>query len=115
MSTDPLLLERRDAVAIVTINDQPYNRMTLDFVDQLESTVADIAADASIRAVLLTSAGLDNFSVGMNLKQGSNPVRLLPGWWVGNTPGLSFSSCGQRGCPDRPARAGPGNRPCLGR
>ncbi len=66
---EPLLLERQDAVAIIAINDAPYNRMTLEFIDQLEVLVNEIAADNTIRAVVLTGAGLDNFSVGMNLKQ----------------------------------------------
>ena len=67
--SNPLLLERQDAVAIIAINDAPLNRMTLDFIDQLEELVSDIAADTSVRAVVLTGEGLDNFSVGMNLKQ----------------------------------------------
>jgi enoyl-CoA hydratase/carnithine racemase len=66
---EPLLLERQDTVAIIVINDAPYNRMSLDFIDQLEVLVNEIAADNTIRAVVLTGAGLDNFSVGMNLKQ----------------------------------------------
>jgi enoyl-CoA hydratase/carnithine racemase len=43
--------------------------MTLEFLDELERLVTDIAADESIRAVVITAEGLDNFSVGMNLKQ----------------------------------------------
>ncbi|MEZ5573850.1 MAG: enoyl-CoA hydratase-related protein [Halioglobus sp.] len=65
----PLVMERQDAVAIIAINDAPYNRMSLEFIDQLEELVGEIAADETIRAVVLTAAGLDNFSVGMNLKQ----------------------------------------------
>lgn len=38
-------------------------------MDELEQLVIDIAADHSIRAVVITADGLDNFSVGMNLKQ----------------------------------------------
>lgn len=68
MST-PLLFTRQDAVAIISINDAPYNRMTLDFIDRLEELVDEIAADDALRAVVLTGEGLDNFSVGMNLKQ----------------------------------------------
>lgn len=64
-----LLYETKEAVAILTINDAPYNRMSLDFMDQLEDTVNKISVDPSIRAVVLTASGLDNFSVGMNLKQ----------------------------------------------
>lgn len=64
-----LLYETKEAVAILTINDAPYNRMSLDFMDQLENMVNKISVDSSIRAVVLTASGLDNFSVGMNLKQ----------------------------------------------
>ena len=69
MSTSPLTLSREGAVEIITISDPPYNRMTLSFIDQLAEEVARIAADDTIRAVLLTAEGMDNFSVGMNLKQ----------------------------------------------
>ena len=64
-----LIYENEGAVAILTIDDAPYNRMTLDFMDALEDKVAQIAEDDSIRSVVLTATGLDNFSVGMNLKQ----------------------------------------------
>ena len=69
-----LLYETKEAVAILTINDAPYNRMSLDFMDQLENMVNKISVDSSIRAVVLTASGLDNFSVGMNLKQLSEGV-----------------------------------------
>ena len=64
-----LLFDVDNAVAVLTINDAPYNRMSLDFMDALEETVDEIAKDDAIRAVVLTAAELDNFSVGMNLKQ----------------------------------------------
>lgn len=64
-----LIYETDNAVAILTINDFPYNRMSLNFMDELEDRVYKIAEDDSIRSVVLTAAGLDNFSVGMNLKQ----------------------------------------------
>ncbi len=66
---EPLLLERRDAVAVISINDAPYNRMSLEFIDTLEVVVGEIAADPALRAVVLTGDGQENFSVGMNLKQ----------------------------------------------
>jgi len=67
--TEPLLLTRREGVAIISINDAPYNRMTLEFMDTLESVVDDLASDDAIRALVITAEGTDNFSVGMNLKQ----------------------------------------------
>ena len=69
-----LIYETDDAVAILTINDFPYNRMSLNFMDELEDRVYKIAEDDSIRSVVLTAAGLDNFSVGMNLKQFADGV-----------------------------------------
>ena len=64
-----LIYEVNSAVAVLTINDAPYNRMSLDFMDELEAKVEEIAANKQIRSVVLTAAGLENFSVGMNLKQ----------------------------------------------
>ena len=71
---ESLIFEIDDAVAILTINDAPYNRMSLGFMDALEEMVTKIEKDDSIRAVVLTANGLDNFSVGMNLKQFSEGV-----------------------------------------
>ena len=71
---ESIIFEIDDAVAIITINDAPYNRMSLDFMDTLEEIVSQIKKDNSIRAVVLTADGLDNFSVGMNLKQFSEGV-----------------------------------------
>jgi enoyl-CoA hydratase len=65
----PLLLERDGGVAIVVINDAPMNRMSLDFMDELEVRIAELGADRSVRAVVFTGAGDKNFSVGMDLKQ----------------------------------------------
>ncbi len=66
---ESLLVEHLGAVARLTLNDPPFNRMSLNFMDELEQQVADIANNSEIRSVLLTSAGEENFSVGMNLKQ----------------------------------------------
>ena len=70
MSTEPaLLVEQQDAVAILTNNDPPRNRMSLEFMDALEEQIQRIRDDASVRAVLITGSGDEHFSVGMDLKQ----------------------------------------------
>lgn len=69
MSSSSLAYECRDAVAIVSIDAAPHNPMTLAFMDAFEELVTDIAADQGVRAVVLTAAGEQNFSVGMNLKE----------------------------------------------
>lgn len=67
--TPPLLIDRREAVMIISINDAPYNRMTLDYMDQLEEVITSVANDDTVRALVFTGEGDENFSVGMNLKQ----------------------------------------------
>lgn len=70
MTNEPLLYTKRDdGVAIVSINDDPLNRMTLAYIDELQDVVADIEVDESIRAFVITAEGTTNFSVGMNLKE----------------------------------------------
>jgi enoyl-CoA hydratase len=70
MTNEPLLFTKRDdGVAVVSINDDPLNRMSLAFIDELQDVVADIDADDSIRSFVITAEGTTNFSVGMNLKE----------------------------------------------
>jgi len=68
-SSGAVLVEQRDAVTILAINDAPYNRMSLEFMDELERLVASLASDDAVRAIVITGDGDRNFSVGMNLKQ----------------------------------------------
>ena len=65
--SESLLVEHLGAVAKLTLNDPPFNRMSLNFMDELEQQVIEFYNNAV--PVLLTSAGEENFSVGMNLKQ----------------------------------------------
>ncbi len=64
-----VLLSIKNHVATLSNNDAPYNRMTLEYMDELERLVPELGADNSVRALVFTSAGEDHFSVGMNLKQ----------------------------------------------
>ena len=74
MSKPPLLYEKRDnGIAVISTNDDPLNRMTLDYIDTLDKLIDEISNDNNIRAFVITAEGTTNFSVGMNLKE------LLPG------------------------------------
>jgi len=79
-SDSTLLLTQQDAVATVSINHPPMNPMSLEFFDELEKLVPKLAADQSVRAIVITAEGDRNFSVGMNLKQvaavGNDPKRM---------------------------------------
>ena len=55
-------------VMTLTNEDPPINRMTFEYMDEVEDAVADAAADPEVRAVVFTADGEENFSVGMDLK-----------------------------------------------
>jgi enoyl-CoA hydratase/carnithine racemase len=79
MSSRPLLIERHGAVETLTINDAPHNRMSLAFMDELEERVAELEHDDAVRAVVVTGAGNQNFSVGMDLKELSHGIQQKGG------------------------------------
>jgi enoyl-CoA hydratase/carnithine racemase len=66
---DPLLIESDEGVLTQSVDDAPRNRMTFEYMDALEQAVADAADDPAVRVLVITAAGEENFSVGMDLKQ----------------------------------------------
>lgn len=64
-----LRVERQGHVAILENDAAPWNRMTFEYMDQLEVAIDQLATDPEVRAVVITAAGDQNFSVGMDLKQ----------------------------------------------
>ena len=74
-TADALLVERQGRVVTLINNDAPRNRMTLEFIDELEKTISKISKDDSVGAVVIRGAGDENFSVGMNLKQFAEGVQ----------------------------------------
>ena len=67
--SDALIVEREGRVVTLVNDDAPRNRMSLDFLDELEEQVDALAKDDSVGAVVIRGAGDEHFSVGMNLKQ----------------------------------------------
>ena len=64
-----LRVERRGRVVILENQDPPRNRMTFEYMDELERAVIALRDDRDARAVVITAAGDEHFSVGMDLKQ----------------------------------------------
>lgn len=64
-----LRIERKGPIVLLTNDDPPRNRMTLEFIDELETIIEEFRDDPSVRAIVITGAGDEHFSVGMNLKQ----------------------------------------------
>ncbi len=66
---DPYLYTVTNNVATFSINDAPWNLMSIGYIDRLEEQLPDVLADDNIRAMIFTGEGLDHFSAGMDLKQ----------------------------------------------
>ncbi len=69
LSDPALLIERDNGVLTLTNNDAPLNRMSFEYMDELEAAITDAATDPGVRVIVITGSGDVNFSVGMNLKQ----------------------------------------------
>lgn len=69
MADTALRVERRNHVMVLENQDPPRNRMTFEYMDALERAVVEIRANRDVRAVVITAAGQEHFSVGMDLKQ----------------------------------------------
>jgi len=68
-SSDALKIDELDQVVVLENQDAPRNRMTFEFMDELEAAIIAVRRDRKVRAVVITAAGEENFSVGMDLKQ----------------------------------------------
>jgi len=70
MPFDNLLLERDDAVALVTINrPQVLNALNMATLDELRRVILDLKRDGSIRAVILTGSGEKAFVAGADINE----------------------------------------------
>jgi enoyl-CoA hydratase len=70
MAWQNLLVEKRDGIAVVTIN-RPDKLNALDdrTVEELDGAFADLGADASVRGVILTGSGEKAFVAGADIAE----------------------------------------------
>jgi enoyl-CoA hydratase/carnithine racemase len=67
MAYETLIVERADGHAVITLNRPPANAISGQLVLELEAAVAELEADAAVRAVVLTGAGDRIFCGGADL------------------------------------------------
>ena len=80
-------IERDRGVVTATNDDPPLNRMTFEYLDEVEQLVEEVATNPADRVLVFTAEGDDNFSVGMDLKQlrSSAGERASMGRWRGGS------------------------------
>lgn len=68
MEYNYLSLEVENGLAVMTMNRPPGNALSLEFVEELDGMVSDVAADENIRCLLIKSALEKAYMVGADLK-----------------------------------------------
>ena len=77
---DTILVERNGPVATVTLNrPNVLNALNLRMLDELGETFAQLGADPSLRAVIVTGAGQKAFAAGADIGE----LNALPGAHAG--------------------------------
>ncbi len=65
----PVDLERRDAVALLTLNQpKALNALSADMLSDLDARLGEVEEDPSLRAVVITGAGDKAFCAGADVK-----------------------------------------------
>ncbi|HET6466895.1 MAG TPA: enoyl-CoA hydratase-related protein [Geminicoccaceae bacterium] len=76
-NADPILVDVRDGVAVVTLNNPPLNVVTLALTRALNETLDRLAGDRDARVLVLTGAGERAFCAGSDIKE--FPELMAPG------------------------------------
>jgi len=76
-NTDALIARRNGPVVTLLNNDAPRNRMSLAYMDALEREIGELADDSTVRAIVISAEGDENFSVGMDLKQLPDGIKQM--------------------------------------
>jgi enoyl-CoA hydratase/carnithine racemase len=61
--------ERREAIALVTIDNPPLNALSSELLAELETEVDSLDADAAVRAIVLRGAGDRAFVAGADIRE----------------------------------------------
>ena len=69
MSYQTVMVEKRDGVAVVTINRPPVNSLSAEVYQKIYDVFCDIEEDDAIGSVVVTSAGEKAFSAGLDVKE----------------------------------------------
>jgi enoyl-CoA hydratase/carnithine racemase len=69
MTADLVRTQRRDGVAVLTLDNPPLNLVTLELTRRLDRTLDQLAADPEVRVLVVTGAGDRAFCAGSDIRE----------------------------------------------
>jgi enoyl-CoA hydratase/carnithine racemase len=73
-----ILLEKKEHVAVITINHPPANAWNLATMEDFKIAVEDVENDRQVRVVIITGGGDKYFSTGFDVKDAANGPKTSP-------------------------------------
>ena len=78
MKLENILIEKKDHVAVITINHPPANAWNMASMQDFEKAIADVEEDSEIRVVIITGSGEKCFSAGFDVSDAGNAATTVP-------------------------------------
>lgn len=76
MAYDTLILEKEDAVGIITLNRPPVHPFNYAAMMNLGKAMDELIADKAIRSIIITGAGDKGFSAGFDISSFADPMQV---------------------------------------
>ena len=78
MELENIKLEKKDHIALITIDHPPANAWNLATMLDFEKVIDDVETDKDVRVVILTGAGEKCFSAGFDISDAANGHQTSP-------------------------------------
>lgn len=78
MDLENIVLEKKNHIAVITIDHPPANAWNLSTMLELEAVVDDVERDQNVRVIVLTGAGEKCFSAGFDVSDAANSEKTSP-------------------------------------
>lgn len=78
MQLENMIIEKREHVAILTINHPPANAWNLATMEDFQKALDDVENDKEVRVVIITGSGDKCFSAGFDVSDAGNAPKTAP-------------------------------------
>lgn len=97
VSGDVIGLEKRENIAVLTLNRPPLNPLNSAVFQEIEKMVSILEADAEVKAVVITGSGKKAFAAGVDLTEIANlsPVKMYEFNCLGLSALTKFENLGK--------------------